>query len=652
MQESAPVDSPVDSSPDPWGLTARPSNPTCTLPSAPTGASQVAVERVFPAIEYNRITGLYPTPDGQEWFLLTQGGELVAFENRDDVEAARTVLDLTEVVTLESELGLLGFAFSPTWETSGVAYVSYTTGGSDETITSRVSRFTSTDGGQTLDPATEAPLLTLEQTGTNHNGGKLAFHPDGHLFVAFGDGGGSGRKYTAADPTTWFGSMLRLEVDDAGPYRIPDDNPWGSEVWAYGLRNPWSWHIDGETGDIWVGDVGWLTWEELNRVEKGGFYGWPYYEADLCSNDDECLEYGQRDPVAVYGHDQGVSITGGPVYRGDGIPSLAGATLYTDFSTGMLWAWRDGESEILSETTGLRVAHMAVGPDGEVFLPEFTYGGGGGVYALVATDSTPETFPQTLDALGCEPSVRIPYEVAVPFWSDGADKSRWLALPDASTVDAATWTLPIGAVLGKEFTNEDGVLETRILARHETGVWAGYAFDGDGQLLSGARVLDDGYRIPSRGDCLRCHVDGPLGWRSDQLAVERQGVSQLDWLARIGVTEGTPREDGILDPETARAWLDVNCAMCHDGDTNGLTLDLRNTNTLGEMSACDVEPQGWDLDVDGAVRVAPGSPETSLVYLRLVADGAHRMPPVGPVSVDDVGAERVRAWIEQLESCD
>ncbi|MCP4807042.1 MAG: hypothetical protein GY913_26650 [Proteobacteria bacterium] len=611
----------------------------------------VTIEPAFPALSFNRITGLNPTPDGSEWFLLTQDGQLEAFENTDDVSETRTVLDLTGVVTLESELGLLGFAFSPTWDDSGVAYVSYTTGGSEGTITSHISRFTSTDGGQTLDPASEESILTLEQTGTNHNGGKLAFHPDGSLFIGFGDGGGSGRKYTAADPTTWFGSMLRIQVEDTGAYTVPADNPFDNEVWAYGLRNPWSWHIDDETGDVWVGDVGWLTWEELNRIEKGGFYGWPYYEADLCSKDEECLEYGQRRPLAVYGHDEGVSITGGPVYRGAGIPTLQGATLFTDFSTGKLWAHRDGETVVLSETTGLRVAHIAVGRDGEVLLPEFTYGGGGGLYALVASETTEDTFPSTLAETGCDETVRIPYEVAVPFWSDDVDKTRWVALPDDETIDATTWSLPIGTVLGKEFLNETGLLETRLLVRHDSGEWAGYAFSGDGALLPGALVLDDGYRVPSRGDCLRCHTDGPLAWRTDQLAVEREGISQLDWLDAIDVTRGAPRDDGTLEPGSARAWLDVNCAMCHDGEANGLTMDLRNTTALSEMAACDVEPQGWDLDVDGALRVAPGSAETSLVHLRLVADGAHRMPPVGPVTLDTVGAERVADWIDALEDC-
>ena len=633
----------------PWPLDARPSNPTCALPTAPVGDVAVTVERVFEGISATRITGLYPTPDGTEWWMLTQGGELLAFENRDDVTETRTVLDLTGVVTLESELGLLGLAFSPTFEETGVVYVSYTTGGADSTITSHISRFTATDG--VLDPDSEESLLTLEQTGTNHNGGKLAFHPDGHLYIGFGDGGGSGRKYTAADPETWYGSLLRVQVEDSGSYSVPADNPFGNETWAYGLRNPWGWHIDRETGDIWVGDVGWLTWEELNRVEKGGFYGWPYYEADLCSKEEECLEYGQIDPLAAYDHDEGVSITGGPVYRGAEIPALRGATLYTDFSTGKLWAYRDGESAVLMETTGIRSAHMGVGVDGEVLLPEFSYGGGGGLYALRPAETTEDDFPETLSETGCGDAVQVPVEVVLPFWSDGVDKARWVALPDGETIDASTWELPVGTVLGKEFSNSSGLLETRLLVRHETGTWAGYAYDGDGQLLDGARVLEDGYRIPSRGECVRCHVDGPLGWRSDQLAVERSGVSQLDWLDRIGVIEGTPRDDGTLEPGTARAWLDVNCAMCHDGQGN-LTLDLRNTTGFGEMQACGVEPQGWDLDVEGALRLDPGSPETSLLHLRVVADGAHRMPPVGPVTVHAEGAQTLSDWIAAIDACE
>ena len=666
--EPAPPDPVVEDSQDsrdsapPFGLRERPENPSCLAPDRPQRPDAlVAVEQAFPALDsFARTTGIYPTPDGERWVLLEHEGTLWSFDNRDDVETAEVFADLGDRVYQDGEAGLLGFAFAPDWDSSGVAYVSYTTG-SEEQITSRISRFRSQDGGATLDVDTEEVVLELEQTGSNHNGGKIAFGPhDGLLYIAFGDGGGAGRKRTAADPSTFYGSLLRVAVEGTGDYAVPEDNPFGNETWAYGLRNPWGWSIDPLSGDIWAGDVGWNTWEEMNLLVSGGFYGWVYYEGDLCTKEEECLEYGQIDPVFMYGHDEGVSVTGGPVYRGSAIPGLAGAVLFTDFATGKLWAlWQttgEAEVQVLSDTTGLRVAHMAVGPGGEVFLPEFSYAASGRVFKLVpAGEVTEAVFPATLDETGCTDDVTIPYDVNVPFHSDAPDKQRWLALPDGERIEVAaegTWSLPIGSVLGKHFSNDDSILETRLLVRHEDGAWAGYAYSGEGTLLESAVVLDGGYRVPSRTDCLRCHVDGPLGLTTGQLdrvaSYPAGEYDQLATLQHIDVLDGDPGS-GPWDPTDARTWLHVNCAHCHDGEQNGVTLDLRLDTPLEDMEACGVEPQGYDLGVEGALRVDPGSPSTSLVFLRLDVEAAHRMPPLGAQSVDAEGLALVEAWIEGLE---
>lgn len=658
--ESPPLDS--DS---PYGLSERPTNMSCLAPDRPVRPDAVvAIEQAFPALtRFSRATGLYNSPDGERWVLLEHVGLAYVFDNRDDVEAAGVFVDLTDRVYQDGEAGLLGFAFAPDWDTSSVAYVSYTTGAEDA-ITSRVSRFSSSDGGLTLDADSEEVVLELEQTGSNHNGGKIAFNPhDGCLYVAFGDGGGAGRHRTAADPETFYGGMLRIDVSGAGAYTVPADNPFGNETWAYGLRNPWGWSIDPVTGDVWAGDVGWNTWEEMNRLVSGGFYGWVYYEADLCTNDDECLEYGQIDPVYAYGHDEGQSVTGGPVYRGAAIEGLYGAVLFTDFASGKLWSLRETAAEpeviVLSESTGLLVAHMATDADGEIFMPEFTYGSAGGIYRLVAAaEVEPSVFPATLDETGCAEDVRIQYGVNVPFYSDGADKDRWVALPEGEAITASeegTWELPIGTVLGKEFRSDNSLLETRLLVRHADGDWAGYAYDADGELLEDASVLPDGYRIPSRADCSRCHTNGPLGWTTGQLSGEFDyaggSAEQIPTLEHIEVLDGDPGE-ASWDASDPRAYLQVNCAQCHDGEANGMTMDLRIETALADMNACGEEPQGWDLDVEGALRIDPGSAETSLVFLRMDAEQAHRMPPLGPQTVDEAGQALLGAWIDGLEGCD
>ena len=219
--------------------------------------------------------------------------------------------------------------------TNGEVYLSYTSGGP---LTSRISRFTSADGGQTLDPGSEEILLTLSQPFGNHNGGNILFVPDGYLYIGFGDGGSAGDPGDRAQNTSnLFGAILRIDVDDGVPYGIPADNPFGMnalcsggqgaepcpEIYAWGFRNPWRWSFDSETGELWVGDVGQGQWEEVDKVTPGGNYGWRCREGAHDFNTSGVCPAGLIDPVIEYSHSVGFSITGGYVYRGSAIPKLA-----------------------------------------------------------------------------------------------------------------------------------------------------------------------------------------------------------------------------------------------------------------------------------------------------------------------------------------
>jgi glucose/arabinose dehydrogenase len=204
----------------------------------------------------------------------------------------------------------------------------YYTAGNALAPISRISRFTSTDNGATLDPASEEILLSQDQPFSNHNGGTLRFGGDGYLYFGFGDGGSGGDPFgNGQDPFTLLGKMIRIDVDSGSPYDIPADNPFASgadalpEIWATGLRNPWRWSFDEPTGQMWVADVGQNEIEEVNLVERGGNYGWNVMEGDECYGRATCDQSGLLLPLETTLHSEGnASITGRLRVPRDGDP--------------------------------------------------------------------------------------------------------------------------------------------------------------------------------------------------------------------------------------------------------------------------------------------------------------------------------------------
>src|SRR5690606_22166688 len=245
-------------------------------------------------------------------------------------------------------------AFHPDYAENGYLYVTYVTEDGDGPYRWRLSRFTrdgepASGGAPTADPDSEVILLDLPRADWRHNGGDLHFGPDGYLYVTLGDGRCcSDPDEQAQDRTTLLGKLLRLDVDAPAPglnYGIPPDNPyvgntqgWREEIWAYGFRNPWRFSIDHMTEQVWVGDVGEVTWEEVNLVEAGGNYGWDDMEGPECHEEPDCDPADYTLPVWAYDHSVGLAIIGGYVYRGDDIPELYGRYVFSEWAERKLWA--------------------------------------------------------------------------------------------------------------------------------------------------------------------------------------------------------------------------------------------------------------------------------------------------------------------------
>lgn len=307
-------------------------------------------------------------------FIVEQAGVIRILQNDALVETP--FLDISERVDDGgNEQGLLGLAFHPDFAQNGFFYVNYTEAGGNTVI----ARFTAS--GNVADPNSEVRLLGVSQPFPNHNGGGLAFGPDGYLYIALGDGGSGGDPQgNGQNRNTLLGKILRIDVNSGNPYAIPADNPFGSEVFHYGLRNPFRFSFDALTGDLWIGDVGQGAWEEIDFLPAGtpgGInFGWNRFEGmhDYTAGD---IPADYRLPLFEYGHDQGCSVTGGYVYRG-AMPEWQGVYFYGDFCSGKVWgALRrmisaDAEesiSTVLFET-GAQITSFGVDEAGEIYLAD------------------------------------------------------------------------------------------------------------------------------------------------------------------------------------------------------------------------------------------------------------------------------------------
>lgn len=353
-------------------------------------------------VELEEVAGGFENPlyvttagdDSERLFVVEQGGTIRIVEDGAVVETP--FLDIVDRVGSDAlEQGLLGLAFAPNYAESGFFYVNYT----DLDGNTVVSRFTVTDDPNVADPASESVILQQEQPFANHNGGGVVFGPDGYLYIGLGDGGSGGDPNgNGQNLMSWLGKMLRIDVEPAqveagNAYAIPDDNPFVGqadampEIWAFGLRNPWRFSFDRETGDLWIGDVGQGEIEEIDLLpaNEGAInLGWNILEGTSCFVTPDCDPSSYTAPVFEYTHDEGgCSVTGGYVYRGEQMPDLQGAYIFADFCSGYLWGGGQGTdgSWTMSEPieTGMSISSFGEDADGDLYLTDHS---GGAVYRL------------------------------------------------------------------------------------------------------------------------------------------------------------------------------------------------------------------------------------------------------------------------------
>jgi uncharacterized repeat protein (TIGR03806 family) len=606
------------------------------------------VERVFPGLKFQRPVYLTGAGDGSgRTFVCELKGVVTALapgaNPLTSAPATSVFLDLSSKVHYGTEEGLFSIAFHPQFAQNGFVFAVYSTGssyvlGAADPVRVRLSRFSLVQGNpNALDPASEVVLLEIPKHYQNHNGGQIAFGPDGFLYMSVGDGGCCGDpERNAQNLGSLKGKILRIDTDSATPYACPKDNPFvgqagaAPEIWAYGLRNPWRFSFDRANGRLWAADVGQDAWEEIDLITKGGNYGWSRFEGDHLY-DGTIPAPGALAPLIEYDHDVGACVIGGYVYRGSRVPSLQGFYLFADYSSSRVFAARYDGTQIAANvavTNTIAPAISSFGQDdaGEVYLLSYSTG----LVYRVSSTGAPTNFPQTLSATGLFADLTtqtmraetIPWGVLEPHWSDFAVMDRHVLLPHLDRVQVTPqdgWILPADSIVAKNFWLErtrgdpktKAIVETRLLVNTQ-GQWYGYSYEWNDQGTDATLVEDSKYKplsiqvngqsvtqnwfFPSRSDCLRCHTQAAgyvLGLETAQLnsdydyaALGGPIENQLTALDGFGVfsqplgaaPSSLPKLVNHDDPnatleQRARSYLHVNCSMCHRPD-GGAPVDI------------------------------------------------------------------------------
>lgn len=331
----------------------------------------------------------------QRLFIVEQNGRIRIIKNQALVE--KSFLDISSRVSCCGERGLLGLAFPPNYANKGDFYVNYTNSGGDTVV----ARYHVTTDPDVADPNSEEILMTIAQPFANHNGGHLAFGPDGYLYIGTGDGGSGGDPHNNGQSlNTLLGKILRIDVESGiKPYAIPATNPFASstasrgEIWAFGLRNPWKFSFDRQTGNLYIGDVGQNAYEEISfqpaSSPGGENYGWKIMEGTHCYNANSCNQSGLTLPVVEYDHSQGCSVTGGVVYRGQRFPRLNGTYFYGDYCSGRIWGLTlspSPQQNVQLFDAPYPISTFGEDEAGEVYLTDYE---AGAIYQII--DATPSS---------------------------------------------------------------------------------------------------------------------------------------------------------------------------------------------------------------------------------------------------------------------
>lgn len=345
----------------------------------------------FPNLQFPQLVDLQQAEGNPEkFFAVMQSGRVKVFNKADSSPIAQDFLDISSKIRISPEEGLLAIAFHPSHAINKFLYVHYI----DTEGFGVISRFSVSDfEPSTADVASEIVLLRFEKLTNIHHGGRLAFGPDGYLYASIGDGGPQGDPTrTGQNRSDLLGSVIRIDVDSSSPgrnYAIPPTNPFvgvsssiREEIFAFGFRNPWRFSFDALSGDLWLGDVGLESIEEINKVVSGGNYGWNILEGSRCRVAlNQCRKKNLIKPIYEYSHSEGQSVTAGYVYRGTALPDLVGRYIFGDFVSGSIWALNlstNSPSAVKIAESGLNISSFAEDLERELYVLDYA----GKIYKL------------------------------------------------------------------------------------------------------------------------------------------------------------------------------------------------------------------------------------------------------------------------------
>jgi glucose/arabinose dehydrogenase len=667
--------------------------PCPTWEFAPPGTPPpLALERVYESVTMTEPLYLRAFPHGHAVALLEHTDGLHALE-ADPRSADK------QLICAFPGIETFSFAFHPNFARNRYVYV-FTNAPSPSGRVDRILRITLTGGArETCDPVATVPVLEWPSDG--HNGGDLAFGPDGYLYISAGDGSGDSDQFASGqDITDLRAAILRIDVDHpAGgrAYGIPRDNPFvrqasaRPEIFAYGLRNPWRMNFDVTNGQLLVGDVGQDRWESIIRVRRGGNYGWSVFEGGH--------PFRLRRPAGptpidqalyVQPHSQARTIVGGLIYRGLRFPDLVGAYVYGDFSTGRVWALRYHGDRVTWQRELVRsrasLIAIAEAPDHELLLVDFQ----GGLYTLAPRRGPARrTLPERLSQTGLYASTAtqtpaaclFPYQVNAPQWLEGAAQERHLALPGTTTArwnPILQWTFPEATTAVKTIYLPGGrPIETQLITLQE-GLWAEYTFawrdDGsdadlvpqggwDREIWLGDRKRT--WHYARQIECSQCHsrasgevlglftpqVNRPVDSLEQLVVMADRGLIDADLSHTAGGVASLPRFPDPYDTSApvdvrARAYLHANCADCHvEAGGGNSTMNLHYVLPLALLHLVGVAPEHDTFGLSPVAIVRAGDPEHSVLWQRMARPGYGHMPPLGPQQPDDQAVELIRRWI-------
>lgn len=711
--------------------------PDIHLPAELPG-TRLSPEVTLSGIGFSQPVQVIQAPgDDDHFFVVERHGAIRVFP-ADSPEANWIMIDLSDrIQNFDVERGLFSAAFHPDFPDQPYLFVYHTTVDSTEQGDGghrTLSRYEISESDYIANPGSGVDLIHQFDPSHEHKGGTLRFGPDGYLYLGLGDGGWGPHEQNAQQITRgFFGAVIRLDVDEraenlppndhpasVGNYRVPADNPYvgatefngepvdpgnvRTEFWAVGFRNPFRMQFDPQHGGLWVADVGGNAYEELNYVEAGKNYGWPFFEGpdrtSFFRDPPEGVDF--EPPVWGYDHSVGQTIIVGGPYFGSEFPQMSGKMLVGDFSSGQIWAFdpdpenidpqlvvngvlgytdyvtdpRDG-GLLITNLNNWRMERLTREEGGDAELPEL----------LSETGAF-----RNLATLQTSPGIGF-YDINVPFWSDYAEKWRWFAVPEGETIDfepESAWTFPTGTTWIKHFELETVRgdpssrirLETRFIVKTEDSVYGiTYRWNDAGTdatlvpaegLTEEIQVVDeDGqaytqtWDYPSRSACMACHTPKggyALGFNTAQLnrpgGAGAPNENQLRQLEEAGYfseplpyVHALPQLTAATDESASlthrvRSYFEANCVSCHQPGGSALgRWDARIGTPAHASNLIGANTVRPSQNPDDKV-ITPGSPEKSALFQRLTGESG-RMPPLATYELDEEAIELLRRWIEE-----